>query len=446
MSDELQDLVREVRETQERLEKSIEKLSETPPTPPTPTQSVNSQSVEPTHKAILGENEYLELRKILRSTPDDHLTMMIASQMRKEGQGIPLNVWMSNVGNPGALSAGIAGLQNQVEPEVAKALDSTAVAPLIRQDLEPMLYEVFVRYFPAYDSFGKEPANGLVHAYNKVTSYGDAQFMPELGTVTDDASTFQRATTNIAILATRRGISLKSAFAVVAGGMPYNPEAIEMVSASRAIANKMQATIFGGQATDSGGTSANELGAYDANGFTGLRSILNAAGASVNVDPATNPTTTGNLRRAVDAAILPIVQAGGLGPLTIWSNPTEKITWDEQQDSNVRILEAAQVGAGVGVVANAVNTIAGPIPWRIVPGTSISSYTAATYSGNTVRDVYIVDPSTMSLPYLGAAGPTVLEIPVGVAGQLVRLFIVFMMNGLAVKVPTFSNKVRVKVA
>jgi hypothetical protein len=48
------------------------------------------------------------------------------------------------------------------------------------------------------------------------------------------------------------------------------------------------------------------------------------------------------------------------------------------------------------------------------------------------------------MPYLGTDGPTVLDIPVGIAGQLTRLFIIFGMWGLAVKAIPFSNKVRVK--
>jgi hypothetical protein len=275
--------------------------------------------------------------------------------------------------------------------------------------------------------------------------------MPELGTVTDDKSTYERASTNIAILATRRGVTLKSQFAVAAGGMAWSPEAIEMQGGLRAISHKMQQTIFGGQAADSGGTADNELGLYDEDGFTGLRSILNTVRAQ-NIDPTGykfNDATTfaSNFRRSVDQAILQSIQTGATGPWEIWSHPAEKVTFDEQQDANVRIMESAQRGVSVGVTAQAVNTVGGQIGWNIVPGDSIGDYHAASsYSNNKVRDTYIVDPAGMSLPFLGTPGPTVLEIPVGISGQLTRLFIIFMMNGFAVKVPQFSNKVRVKVA
>jgi hypothetical protein len=42
-----------------------------------------------------------------------------------------------------------------------------------------------------------------------------------------------------------------------------------------------------------------------------------------------------------------------------------------------------------------------------------------------VRDVYVLDESTVSMPYLGSEGPTVLDIPIGISGQLTHLFIIF---------------------
>jgi hypothetical protein len=86
-----------------------------------------------------------------------------------------------------------------------------------------------------------------------------------------------------------------------------------------------------------------------------------------------------------------------------------------------------------------------------VPGNSIASYTTTSTDGEfeggeTVRDMYLVDETSVSLPYLGSEGPTVLDIPMGVAGQLTHLYIIFGMWGLAVKAIPFSNKVRVQVA
>lgn len=41
-------------------------------------------------------------------------------------------------------------------------LDSTAGAPLVRQDLEVQLYSLFVRKFPLFDRLKKAQSNGLV--------------------------------------------------------------------------------------------------------------------------------------------------------------------------------------------------------------------------------------------------------------------------------------------
>jgi hypothetical protein len=283
------------------------------------------------------------------------------------------------------------------------------------------------------------PANGLVHAYDQVTAFGGASFMPELGTVTDDQSTYSRQTTNVAILATRRGVSLKAQFGTLAGGAGFNPEQLEMQGGLRAMAHELQKAIFQGQSTNSSGTAADELGLYDANAFTGLRAILNT-GRAKNVDPTAG--TPEDMRAAIDRSAEEIVEQGGKASI-IWCHPHEKVSFDLQQDQNVRYMNS-YVDVAVGVQTNAVNTVFGPLPLAIVPGDSIGTYTATgTYSGNTVRDMYVLDESSITLPYLGSEGPTVLEIPVGVSGQLTRLYIIFGMWGLAVRAIPFSNKVRV---
>jgi hypothetical protein len=331
-------------------------------------------------------------------------------------------------------------------PEIRKALDTSGASALIRQDLEPILYELYVKMFPAFERFTKEPANGLVHAYNQITSFGDAKFMAELGTVTDDTSTYVRKTSNVAILATRRGVSLKSQFAVLAGGAGYNPEQLELQGGLRAMAHRMQKTIFEGNSSNSGGSGTDESGgAYDANAFDGLRSILNVATRPQNVDPTL--ATPEDMRAAIDRACEEIQNQGGEAQI-IWVHPHEKVSFDLQQDKNVRYMNSF-VDVAPGVVTNAVNTVFGPLPIASVAGDSIATYTTANADGSfsggeTVRDMYILDESTITLPYLGSAGPTVLDIPIGISGQLTHQYIVFGMWGLAEKAIPFSNKVRVK--
>ena len=442
--EEIAELLKGIAATQEQIGQTLLKMNEAPNVAaPAETKGIEDQATpDQSRRRYITPEERMVLSDQLHTRSDAQLGQLFVQQARVQDTGIPLDLWLNTAGF--AAQNAFNNISGELAPDVAKALDSSGASALIRQDLEPVLYEVFIRLFPAYERFGKEPANGLVHAWNQITSYGDAKFMAELGTVTDDVSTYVRQTTNVGILATRRGISLKSQFAVMAGGMGYNPEAIELRGGLLGIAHKMQKTIFEGNAATSGGTAGNELGLYDANAFTGLRSILNTASA-VNLDPATAPTTTGNFRNAMNTAVLPILQAGSR-PSIAWSHPSEKITFDQQQDINFRILAGQnQENLGVGVVADRINTVAGPVPWAVLPGDGINNYTATTYAGNNVRDVYVLDENTVTLPYLGSPGPTVLEIPIGISGQLTHLYIIFLMNGLAVKVLPWNNKIRVKV-
>lgn len=109
-------------------------------------------------------------------------------------------------------------------PQKLKAgiLDSTSGTTgnvLIRQDLEPTLYTLFVKTFPFFERIAKGPSNGLVHAFNQITtpdavnSLGGT-IITEIGTVTYVASQYVRQTAPIAVFATGRGISFKELAAV----------------------------------------------------------------------------------------------------------------------------------------------------------------------------------------------------------------------------------------
>jgi len=427
-----------VMDTLGAIQRSLESLNAAPnvATPaPAVDKGVESQpTTEPSTRKFLSLEEMGELKDairykapgVARSIPE--LQRMLTLQAARKDTGIPLDTWA----NTGGYATQVAMSQN---PMIQKALDSAGGSALIRQDLEPVLQELFIREFPAYERFGRVPANGLVHAYDQVTSFGGAVFMPELGTVTDDTSVYTRQTTNVAILATRRGVSFKGQFAVQQSGSGFDPAALEMQGGLRAIAHELQKAIFQGNSSNSGGTASTEDGLYDANAFTGLRSILNT-GRVKNVDPTAG--TPEDMRAAIDRACEEIVEQGGRASI-IWCHPHEKVSFDLQQDANVRYMNQF-VDVAVGVQTNAVNTVFGPLPLAVVPGDSIGTYT----NSGTRRDMYILDESSISLPYLGSEGPTVLEIPPGVAGQLTRLFIIFGMWGLAVRAIPFSNKVRVK--
>jgi hypothetical protein len=413
-------------------------------TPPV-VQGIEHQATSPVPtRQVLTSLDQFEIRQQLRKRSTPELVQMFYEQAGQSNTGIPLGVWLNAGGQ--ARSERFGGIGRELDPMVQKALDTAGASALIRQDLEPILYELYIREFPAFDRVTREPANGLTHTYQQITSFGDAQFMAELGTVTDDKSTYHRETTNIAIIATRRGVSLKSQFATLQSGSGFNPEALELQGGLRSISFRMQNQLFSGHSTDSGGTADNELGLFDENAFTGLRSILNTARAK-NVDPTAS--TPENMRRAVNKACIEVMQNAGRVSMTWW-NPLAKEEVDNQQDQNVRYMNEL-VDVSVGVVTNAINTVFGKTPLGVVPGNAISPYWTDNggSDGETrqyVRDAYLLDESIISFPYLGSEGPTVLDIPMGISGQLTHLFIIFGMWGLAVKAPTFCNKVRVKVA
>jgi hypothetical protein len=97
----------------------------------------------------------------------------------------------------------------------------------------------------------------------------------------------------------------------------------------------------------------------------------------------------------------------------------------------------------MGLTLGTVVTAAGELPILSVPGDSIGSYSISTDS---YRDMYVVDEDSWSMPYLGSDSITTLEIPVGVNGALSRLYIMYVMFGLANKAPQFNGKIRVTVA
>lgn len=410
----------EINEKLQELEKGLDALN---------SGSVVGKDNAPTERSYNATDAAVlqrELRKKFQKMNSAEVTEMLDIQAQREGGK--------------QASTDVLNQLASANPNIAKLLDASGGAALIRQDLEPMLYALFVKKFPAYERLRKEPANGLVHAYNRQTSYGDAVFQTELGTVTDDVNVYERATTNVAVLATRRGISLKSQFAIQAGGMPYNGLATELAGGVTAIAHKLQKTLFQGNAsTSTAAGAATELGAWDANGFDGLRKVLGSAAAAGNGIVAKGSSS---YTAAINDAVAGILDRGG-NPSAVYLSPTDHSAYTNELLSIIRYPGGGEVGsAGLGI--GGVATPAGVLPLLAVAGDSIGSY-AVTVSGTTTnyRDIYVVDEDVWSMPYLGNESITTLEIPVGVAGALTRLYIQFVMTGLSNKGPQFNAKIRV---
>ena len=361
------------------------------------------------------------------------------SKMSRTELGEMLDIQATREGGKQA-SSDVLNRLAVANPNIAKLLDSTGGTALIRQDLEPILYALFVKKFPFFERIRKEPANGLVHAFNQQSAFGDAVFQTETGTVTDDVNTYARQTTNVAVLATRRGITLKSQFAITQGGAPGQQGlSTELEGGVTAIAKKLQKTLFQGNAdtTASAGT-ATELGAYDANGFTGLRKLLGAAAATAQI---VNKGTAAYLA-TINDNVASILNAGG-NPSAILCTPADYAGLVNELTNLVRYNAPAQTAQTAGATFGSVVTAAGELPILAVPGDSIGGYTASSVN---YRDMYVVDESVWSMPYLGSDSITTLEIPVGTNGSLSRLYIMYCMYGLASKAPQFNGKIRVTTA
>ena len=347
----------------------------------------------------------------------------------RQGAGVGIDRYLATM--PDAA----AGWMRKSAPWLAsKVLDVPGAAALIRQDLEPILHEIFVKLFPAYDMVPKKPSNGLVHAWDRVVSYGAAATMAELGVVSDDTSVYEQATTPIAIIGTRRGISLKAQAAVAAGGMPYAPDQTEVRNGVRAVVAKLQDLTLQGNAVTPGKIVTDPEGAYDGLGFSGIRGAV----------PSANTLALGtySIAEAIDICAQRMVDAGAVPPFSAFLTGTElnkmasELYPERRWDPNA----TQEISTGVKVRTH-ISGIAGEIPLLMVPGTAIAAYT----SGVSVRDLTLVADGNLAYPWLFSDGPSVLEIPIGVSGTLTRLYIIFCMHGLEIVSNNFLAKVRIPV-
>lgn len=410
---------------------TVEKGNETPITENVVGQTVADGIANPYGQqfGFLSSDDSMYLQRSLNKLSFEEKGYLLGKQIEKGiGTGVPLSQWQ-------------AGLYGQ-HPAIAKALDTTGGAALIRQDLDPFIVSMFVSIFPAWQRIQKVPANGVVHAWDQLTSYGDtgSAFISELGSVVDKTGTYTRKTTNIAVYGQRRGVSFKQQLAIPAGGMPWDAARLEIQNGLTQMAHDVQKTIFQGNSTASGGTASNEYGLYDANAFDGLRTSLNlVADTGVNFQPH-KTSSPDNFVTAFNKGITTIADAVGVPPSVVYARYAELGALSNQQLSIQRTVDSMEFVPGVQVPA--VMTSVGRMPVVGVPGDAIGTYTAATYSGKTVADMYMINESQLAVPYLGSPGPSVIEIPPGVSGQLTRLYIVWGMFGLALMSNLHSVKLR----
>jgi hypothetical protein len=326
-------------------------------------------------------------------------------------------------------------------------LDSTSGTTgnvLIRQDLEPILYALFVKTFPVFERLQKGQANGLVHAFNQITSpdssAAQSTIISELGTVNYVSSSYQRGTAPIAVFATGRGVGIKELAAVSAGGAPYDPQKTELANGMIKLASDVQYTILQGNASTSSGASASaELGAYNANGFDGFRSILGSVGTYSSNNAIQTDIGSLNMLETLQTVAAKSAQAGG-NPSLVLMSMNAKQALDIEQQNNQR-YNNDMVEIIPGVRCNRVAWANGELTIVPIPGNTLGTYNR-TSDNALVEDIYVLDEMGIFLRWLYSESFTVLQIPTGVDGALSNRFIIFGMYGMEMAAPLYSGKAR----
>lgn len=334
-------------------------------------------------------------------------------------------------------------------PDKLKAgiLDSTSGTTgnvLIRQDLEPTLYTLFVKQFPVFERLARGPANGLVHAFNQIISPDSTNglggtIITELGTVTYVSSNYQRQTAPVAVFATGRGVSFKELAAVAQGGAPYDPHKTELANGMIKLATDVQYTLLQGNASNSSGTSASEAGNYNANAFDGLRGVLGSQGVFGSNNAVQLDIGSLNITEAVQSTATKAANNGGM-PTMAFMSMNSKQALDIENQNNRRYNDNL-VEIIPGVQANKIAWVNGEITLVAVPGNTIGTYNRASDNA-VVEDIYVLDENTITVRWLYSESFTVLQIPSGVDGALSERYIVFGMFGLEIAAPLFCGKAR----
>jgi hypothetical protein len=329
---------------------------------------------------------------------------------------------------------------------------SDTTSPIVATRLDPVVMEVFIKRFPMYDLIEKVPSNGLSHTFLQQTAFS-SQATPhtiaETGTVNDDANVYLRKTTNIMLLAERRGISLKAQYAGAnSGGASSDLMARELAGGLLTLARDAQIEFLTYQDADPTSTTATAPnGVYDANGINGLRYILQNFSPPENnaaVDIRTSWTDQ-RVLTALRTVVNAVTDKGGLPDLIICSTRGSQALFADQLQLTRYVMSPAVHQITPGLSVRAISTDAGEIPVVVVPGNFIGQWTPAGLS-SVYQDIFILQTDTLQIPYLGAPEPTVLRIPIGTDGSIRELCIPFGLWGLAALAPQFLGRLSLQIS
>lgn len=374
------------------------------------------------------------------------------SAASKDARGTPLHIAYPKHADHILMNFESALGQGKFDAATQKTLDTSLSGgigggALIRTDIEPFLYEAYVRRFPWLDAIRMIPSNGLVHTYDVRSSPGSASNLGELGDLTtvESTSTIERkANANIAVTATKRGISLKLQFAVIQSGMNYpvtGSDNLEVVGAIISIGKKVQYNSLQGNFSTGSKTLDDEEGLTDTNGTDGYRTLLKAAGTS------STKTNGDKYRDVFNKAMASIMNSGGsTDDLVIVMSTGVKQGFAAELQDFLRIINNAPPGFPADLAANGFIGINDMLSKIIIVPAGAQSEGLGYYTGAgsvVFEDVYLTDLMGSALAYLGSPTPTTLELPVGYNNTLSSVYIPFQMAGLVMQVPTFHRKVRV---
>jgi hypothetical protein len=336
---------------------------------------------------------------------------------------------------------------------------SDSTSPIVAQDLAPEIIPVYVRDFPLYDMIRKVPANGLSHTYLQQTSFTgttDPNTISETGAVSDDANTYMRLTSNIAVFAIRRSVSLKAQFAGNAAGGPSSDlYGKEVQGGLTTIARDAQNETLRYQADvnnsataypNGGDKYSDPNGAYDGNGYNGLRYILNTQTPPENTFVADVTSTWSDQRvlRSARKMVNAIWDKGGKVDLLITDTNGAEALFEDQMALSRIMIPPKSMEIIPGFSVRAIDTDQGIVPVLVVPGKALGKW-SPNGGTNLYRDIFGIWTEMLEMPYLGSPAPTVIRIPTAVNGQLVEVAIPFAMFGLAALAPQYFGRVSLKV-
>jgi hypothetical protein len=331
-----------------------------------------------------------------------------------------------------------------------RVADTNVGSPIMADRISPDVMPTFVDQFPFYDIIDKVPSNGVSHTFEQQTAYS-ANATPatigETGSVTDDTNTYLRKTTNIAVFAQRRGVTLKAQFAGNAAGGPSSDLAAREIKGGLIkIAASAQQEMLSYQDSNPNATTLTDRdGMYDVNGFNGLRyqaQVLAPPENTAIVDVRSSWTDQRVLLafRQISNAIY---DKGGKLDLAVANTFGANSLFRDQLALVRYIKESEMMDLTPGLRVKSVETDQGLLPILTVPGNFIGTWSDGVHS---YQDIFLMWTECFELPYLGAPEPTIISVPIGTDGQLRELKIPYMMIGLANKAPIYLGRVSLMIS